>query len=157
MYYSSPFTSIIIWWCFFCSVAKLDLTLCKPMNCSMPGFPVLHCLPELCPLNQWCHPMISSCHPFSSFPQSFSASGAFPKSQLLESGGQSIGASASASVLLMNIQSWFPLEFIGLISLLSEGLSRGFSSTTVWKPQIFGVQSSLWFNSQICAWLLEKP
>ena len=68
-----------------------------------------------------------------------------------------IGASALASVFLMNIQSWFPLEFIDLISLLSEGLSRDFFSTIIWKPQVFGVQSSLCFNCQICTWLLEKP
>ena len=83
----------------------------------------------LCPLNRWCHPTISSSvAPFLSCPQSFPASGSFPMSRLLTSGGQSIRA--SASVFLMNIQGWFPLGLTGLISLLSRGLSRVFSSTT---------------------------
>ena len=102
------------------------------------------------PLNRWCHPTISSSVvPFSSCPQSFPASESFPVSRLFASGGQSIGASASASVLPMNIQRWFPLGLTGLISLLSKGLSRGFSSTTVWKPQFFSAQPSLWPNSHI--------
>ena len=91
------------------------------------------------PLSRWCHPPISSSVvPFSSYPQSFPASESFPISRLFASGGQSIGASASASVLPMSIQSWFPLGLTGLISLLSKGLSRVFSSTTVWKHQFFG-------------------
>ena len=82
------------------------------------------------PLSWWCHPAISSSVvPFSSCPQFLPASGSFPMSQLFSSGGQSIGASASASVLPMNIQGWFPLEWTGLISLLSRGLLRVFSST----------------------------
>ena len=86
-----------------------------------------------CPLIQWCHPTIaSSIAPFSSCPQSFPAWRSFPVSQLFASGGQSIGASASAWVLPMNIQGWFPLGLTGLISFLSKGLSRVFSSTTVW-------------------------
>ena len=86
-----------------------------------------------CPFSQWCHPTILSfVIPVSSFPQSFPASESFPVSQLFASGGQSIGVSASASVLPMNIQGWFPLGLTGLISLLSKGLSRVFSSTTVW-------------------------
>ena len=85
-----------------------------------------------CPLSPWCHPTISSLVvPFSSCLQSFPASGSFPKSQIFTSGGQSIGASASASVLPMNIQNWFPLGWTGWISLLSKGLSRVFSNTTV--------------------------
>ena len=108
------------------------------------------------PLSQWCHPAISSSvAPFSSCPQSFPALGSFPKNQLFTSGGQSIGASASASVLPVNIQSWFPLGFTGLI-LLSEELSRIFSGTTVWKHQFFGAQPSLWSNSRIHMWLLEN-
>ena len=92
-----------------------------------------------CPLSQWCHPTISSSvAPFSSCPQSFPASGSFPVSQLFSSRGQSIGPSVSASVPSMNIQSWFPLRLTGLISLLSTGLSRVFSSTTVQKHQFFG-------------------
>ena len=101
--------------------------------------------PNSCPLCQWCHPTISSSVPSSSSClQSLPASGAFPMSWLLASGGQSIGASASASVFPMNLQSWFPLRLICLISLLSKGLSRVFSSTTVWKHQFLGAQPSLW-------------
>ena len=91
-----------------------------------------------CLLSQWCHPSIScSVAPFSSCLQSFPASGSFPTIRLLASNGQSIGTSASASVLPMNIQGWFPLGLTGLISLQSKGLSRAFSSTTVWKNQFF--------------------
>ena len=88
--------------------------------------------------------------------QSFPASGYFTISQLLASGGQSIGALTSALVLPKNIQGWFLLGLIGLISLLSKGLWRVFSSTTVWKHQFFGSQPSLWSNSHICTWLLEN-
>ena len=106
-------------------------------------------------LSQWCHPAISSSVvPFFSCPQSLPASESFPLSQLFTSGGRSIGPSASASVLPKNIQGWFPL---GLISLLSKGLSRVLSNTTVWKHQFFGAQPSLWSNSHIHRWLLEKP
>ena len=87
--------------------------------------------------------------PFSSCPQSFPASGSSPMSQLFASGGQSIGASASASVLPMNIQGWFPLRLTGFISLESEGLSRVFCSTTVGKHQFFGTQPFLWSSSHI--------
>ena len=111
-----------------------------------------------CPLNQRCHPTISSSViPFFFCPQSFPASGSFPVSWFLTSGGQGIGASASASVRPMNIQGWFPLELAGLISLLSKGLSRVYSNTTVWKHQAFCTQLSLWSNSHIHTWLLEKP
>ena len=110
------------------------------------------------PLSQWYHPTISSSvTPFSSFPQSFPASGSFPKSRLFTSGGLSTGASASASVLSMISQGWFPLALTGLISLLSKGLLRVFSSTTVGKHQFFGAQHFLWSNSHIRTWLLEKP
>ena len=89
-----------------------------------------------CPLSQWCHPTISSSViPFSSYLQSFPASGSFQISQLFVSDGQSIGVSASASVLPMNIQDWFPLGWIGWISLLSKGLSRAFSNKK-WEYQI---------------------
>ena len=81
------------------------------------------------------------CCPFSFCLQSFSASGSFPMSQLF--GGQTTGASVSATLLPVNIQSWFPLGLVGLISLLSKRLSRPFSSTTVWRHQFFGVQPSL--------------
>ena len=106
-------------------------------------------------ISRWCHPTISSSVvPFSSCLQSFPASGSFPMSWLFTSGGQSIGA--SASVLPMNIQGWFPLGLTGLISLLSKGCSRVFSNTTVWKHQFFSSQSSLGSNSHIHTWLLEK-
>ena len=110
------------------------------------------------PLSQWYHPTISSSvTPFSSFPQSFPASGSFPKSRLFTSGGLSIGASASVSVLSMISQGWFPLALTGLISVLSKGLLKVFSSTTVGKHQFFGTQHFLWSNSHIRTWLLEKP
>ena len=106
-----------------------------------------------CPLSQWCHPTISSpVASFSSCCQSFPASGAFLVSQLFLSGGQNVGA--SATILPMNIQGWFPLGLTGLISLLSKELSRVFSSTTIWKHQFFGAQPSLWSNSHFHAWLL---
>ena len=109
-------------------------------------------------IHQWCHPTnLSSVVPFSSCLQSFLASGYFLMSQFFASGGQSIGASASASVLPMNAQDWFSLELTGWISLQSKGLSRVFSSTTVQKHQFFSVQSSLWPNSHIHTWPLEKP
>ena len=99
--------------------------------------------PYSCPLSWWCHPTISSSViPFSSCPQSFPASGSFPMSQLFTSGGQSIGVSASTSVLPMNTQDWPPLGWTGWISLQSKGLSRVFSNTTVQKHQFFGVQPS---------------
>ena len=111
-----------------------------------------------CPLSRWCHPTISSSViPFSSCLQSFPASGSFPMSQFFASGGQSIGVSDSASVVQMNIQDWFPLGLTGWISLQSKGLSRVFSNTIVQKHQFFGTQLSLWSNSHIHTWLLEKP
>ena len=103
-----------------------------------------------CPSSRWCHPTISyTAVPFSSCLKSFPASGSFPMSQFFTSGSQSIGVSASASVLPMNVQDWFPLGLTGWISLQSKGLSRVFSSTTVQKHQFFGTQLSLWFNSHI--------
>ena len=97
-----------------------------------------------CPLSPWCHPAISSSViPFSSCLQSFPASGSFQISQFFTSGGQSIGVSASASVLPMNIQDWFPLGWTSWISLQSKGLSRVFPNTTVQKHQFFGAQLSL--------------
>ena len=111
-----------------------------------------------CPSSQWCYPTISSSvTPFSSCPQSFPASRSFPVSWLFPSGGQSIGASASASALPMNTQGWFPLGCTGLISLQPKRLSRAFSSTTSQKHQFFSTQVSLWSNSHIHTWLLEKP
>ena len=129
-------------------------------DCSMSVLRVLY-LPEFaqntCSLSLWCHPTISSSIAyFSSCPQSFPASGSFPVSWIFASGGQRIGASASASVLSKNVQGWFPLGLTGLIFLLSEGLSRVFSNTTVWKHQFFSAQPFLWSNSKICTWLPEK-
>ena len=120
-----------------CSVTKSCLTLCNPMNCSRPG-----CCPSLSPwypLSQWGHPTISSSViPFSFCLQSFPASGSFPMNLLFTSVGQSIGASASASVLPMTIQGWFPLGLTGLISLLSKGLSQESSPA----PQLENINSS---------------
>ena len=100
--------------------------------------------PKPMSLGQWCHPTISSSViPFSSCPQSFPASGSFPMSQLFTSGSQSIGVSASTSVLSMNTQDWSPLGWTGYISLQSKGLSRVFSNATVQKHQFFSAQLSL--------------
>ena len=111
-----------------------------------------------CPLSQWCHPTISSSViPFSSSILSFPASGSFPTTQFFASGSQSIGASASASILPMNIQDWFPLGWTGCISLQSKGLWTVFSNTTVQKHQFFSAQLSSQSNSHIHTWLLEKP
>ena len=108
------------------------------------------------PLSWWCHPTISSfVVPFSCL-QSFPASGFFQMSQFFALRGQSIGVSDSASVLPMNIQDWYPLGWTGWISLQCKGLSRVFSNTTVQKHQFFGAQLSLWSNSHIHIWLLEK-
>ena len=107
-----------------------------------------------CPLSQWCHPTISSSViPFSSCLQSFPASGSFLMSQLFASGGQSIGA--SALVLPMNIQGWFPLGLVWFPCCPRD--SQEFSNTTVWKHQFFGAEPSLWSNSHICTWLVGKP
>ena len=103
-----------------------------------------------CPSSRWCRPTVStSVVPFSSCPPSFPAAGSFPMSQLFSLGGQNIGASASASVLPMNIQGWFPLGWTGLISLLFKGLSKIFSNTAVRKHQFFSTLPSLWSNSHI--------
>ena len=110
------------------------------------------------PLSRWCHPTISSSViPFSSCSQSFPASGAFQMSQLFSSGGQTIGVSASASVLSMNIQDWFPLGWTGWIYLQSKRLSRVLSNTTVQKHQFFSTQPSSQSNPHIHTWPLEKP
>ena len=130
------------------------------MDCSMPAFPaftISWSFLNSCPLSQWCYPTISSSvAQFFSCPQSFPASGSFQMSRLFTSDGQRIGASASASVLPVNIQGWFPLGLTGLISLWSKGLSRVFSNTTVQKHQFFSSLSSLWSNSHIHVWLPKK-
>ena len=115
----------------------------QPLGLQHARLPYPPLYPGVCsdshPLSQWCYPTISfSVTPFSSCPQSFPASGSFPMSLLFASGGWIIGASASASVLPMNIQGWFPLGWTGLISLLSKELSRVFfSRTTTWKQWFF--------------------
>ena len=113
---------------------------------------------KLMPLSQWCHPTISSSViPFSSCPQPLPASGSYPMSQLFTWGGQSIGVSASTSVLPMNTQDWSPLGWTSWISLQCKGLSRVFSNITVQKYQFFGAQLSSQSNSHIHTWPLEKP
>ena len=133
----------------FSSVAQSCPTLCNPMDGSTLGLPVHHQLPDFTQthvhwVSGWCHPTISSSDvPFTSHLQSFPSSGSFQMSQLFASGGQSNGVSASTSVLLMDTQDWSPLGWTGWISLLSKGLSRVFSNTTVQKHQFFSSQLSL--------------
>ena len=122
--------------------------LCSPVDYCTSGSSVFQCLPEFAQIHvHWVSDAIQPSHPvspFSSCSQSFPASGFFPVSRLFASGGQRIGA--SASVLPMNIQGWFPLGLTGLISLFSKGLSRAFFSNTIWKHQFFGAQPSLWIH-----------
>ena len=121
------------------------------------SFTIFQSLFKLMSIELWCYLTISPSAAFFSFClQSFPASGSFPMSWLFVSGVQSIGASALASFLSMNIQGWFPLRFTGLISSMSKGLSRVFSNPTVQKHQFFGTQLCLWFNSYIHTWLQEK-
>ena len=142
------------------SVAQLCLTLCDPMNCSTPGFPVHHELLELAQIHvHWVSDAIQPSHPLSPpllLLSIFLSIKVFSNKLALPSGGQSIGASASASVLPMNIYDWFPLGLSDLL-LLSKGFSRVTSNITVQKQQFFGTQPSSWSNSHICTWLLEKP
>ena len=145
----------------FISVAHSRLTLCDPMNCSMPGLPGI--------ISFWSSPKLLSielvmpsshfilCRPFSSCLQSILASELSPMRQLFAWGGQSIGVSGSASVLPKNSQDWSPLEWTGWIPLQSKGLSRVFSNTTVQKHQFFGAQLSSQSNSHIRTWPPEKP
>ena len=137
--------------CCCCSGAKSCPTLCDPMNCSTPGFPVLYYLPEFAQTHvhlvgdaiQPSHPLVT---PFSSCPQSFPALGSFPTSRLFKSGDESIRVPASASVLSMNIQGWFPLGLTDLISLHSKGLSsllqHNSKSSILWHTAFFMAQ--LW-------------
>ena len=146
---------------FSCSVVSDSLRPHESQHTRPPcPSPTPGVYPNSCPLSRWCHPTISSSViPYSSCPQPFPASESFPVSWLFASGGRSIGvsASASASVLPVNIQDWFPLGWTGWISLQSKGLSTVFSSTTLQKYQFFGTQPSLWSNSHICTCLLEEP
>ena len=144
----------------FSSVTQSCPTLCDSMDCSTPGLPVHHQLLGLTQTHvrrQWCHPTVSSSViPFSFCLQSFPAAGSFPMSWLFASGSQSTEVSASALVLPMNTQDWSPLGWAGWITLQSKGLSRVFSSATVWKHQFFSTQPSLWSNSHLQTRLLEK-
>ena len=145
----------------FSSVAQSRPTLWDPMNCSTPGLPVHHQLPEFTQTHvqrvgdaiQPSHPVI----PFSSCPQSLPASESFPMGQLFAWGSQSIGVSALASFLPKKSQGWSPSEWTGWISTQSKGLSRVFSNTTVKKHQFFSAQLSSQSNSHIHTWPLEKP
>ena len=110
-----------------------------------------------CPSSWCCHPNSHLCHPLLLPPSISPSIRVFSKESAFWLGSQSIGASASSSVLPMNIQDWFPLGLTGLISWQSQELSRVFSNTTVQKHQFFGIQPSLWSNSHIHTWLLEKP
>ena len=144
------------------SSAQSCLTLCNPMDCSTPSFHVHHQFPELAQTHvHQVDDAIQPSHPlWSTSPPAFNLSqhqGLFKWISSLHQVAKVIGASASASVLPMNIQDWFPLRLIGLISLQSKGLSSIFSNITVQKHQFFGSQLSLWFNSHIHTWLLEKP
>ena len=155
---------VLFWWAWPCSVQFS----CSVMSDSLWPYGLQHIRPPCpsptsgacsnsCPSSQWCYPTISSfVVPFSSCLQSFPASGSFPMSQLFKSGGQSIGVSASTSVLPLNTQDWSPLGWTGWISLQSKGLSRVFSNTTVQKHQFFSAQLSLQSKSHISTWLLEK-
>ena len=144
---------------FFYSVTKSCPTFCNPMNLQHTRLPLFFTMSqsllkfistELVMLSK--HLIL--CCPLPLLPSIFPSIRVFPMSWLFASGGQSIGA--SASVLPMSIQDWFPLGLIGLLSLLSKGLSGVFSSTTIWKHQFFGTQPSLWSTSHIRTWLLEK-
>ena len=141
-------------------VAQSCLTLCEPMDCSMPGFPVLHHLSELAQTHvHWISDSIQPSHPLSSpSPPAFNLPSfrVFSDESAFLWCGQRIGDSASASVLPMNIQGWFHLGLTGLISLQSKGLSRVFFNITVQKHQIFSTQLSLQSNSHTHTWLPEK-
>ena len=133
--------------CYCCSVAKSCLILCNPINCSTLGFRVLHSLPSFLRLRS-IESMMPSIHLILYFsllllPSIFPSIRVFSRQLAIRIRWPSIGASASASVLPMNIQHWFPLELISLVSLLSQGLSKLFPSTTLLKQQIFSPQTSL--------------
>ena len=145
----------------FSSVAQSCPTLWYPMDCSTPGFPVHHQLPELAQTHD--HRVgdaIQPSYPLSSPSPTFSLSQHQDLFKWVSSSHQVakvLGVSASASVLPMNIQDWFPLGWTGWISLQSKGLSRVFCNTALQKHQFFGAQLSLWPNSHIHTWLVEKP
>ena len=144
----------------FSSVIQSCPTLCDPTDCSTPVLSITNfqslfkfiSIESVMPSNH-----LILCRPLLFLPPIYPSIRVFSKVPVLRSGGQSMGVSASASVLSMNIQDWFPLGLSDWISLLSKGLSRVFSSTTVKKHQFFSTQLSLWSNSHIHTWLLEKP
>ena len=153
--------TVLRWVLFSCSVVSNSLWLHGLQHARLPcPSPPPGACSNSCPSSWWSHPTISSSVVIFSCLQSFSASGSFSVNQLVTSGGQSTGASASG--LPMNIQGWFPLWLTGLISLLSKRPSRGFkrvlvfSGITIQRHQFFSTQPSLWSNSHICTWLLEK-
>ena len=144
----------------FSSVAQLCPILCDPMNHSTPGLSITNSwsslkLMSIKSVMSFSH--LIFCRPLLLLPPIPPASESFPMSQLFEWSGQSIGVSASASVLPMNTQNWSPLWWTGWISLQSKGLPRVFSNTTVKKHQFFSTQLFLQSNSHIHTWLLEKP
>ena len=152
--------SCILGHCCCFSVAKSCPTLCDPLDCNTPGSPVPHYIQVFAQIH--IHSVLLSnhlilCHPLLLLPSIFPSIRVFSMSRLFVSGGQSIGASASVSILPVNIQSWFPLGLTGLISLLSNGLSGVFSGTTVRKHHFFSALPSLWSNSHNRTGLLEKP
>ena len=161
--WSLQFLMMLPW--FRCPVQFSSSVVCDslpPHGLQHPRLPCLSPTPKVysnsCSLSWWCHPTISSSVvPFSSCLPSFPASGSFRMSQFFTSGGQRIGVSASASVLPMNIQDWFFLEWTGWISFQSKGLSRVFSNTTIQKHQFISAQPSLWSGSHIHTWLVGKP
>ena len=147
MYFCELYILLCVLCC--CSDTKLCLTLCNPINCSMPGYSVLHCFLEFAQIRvHLTDDAIQPSHTFSSCPQSFSASGSFPMSWLFTSDKE----------LELQLQyqyfQWIfsvdPLGLTGLIFLLSKGFSRVFSSTTIWKHQFFSAQPSLLSNSHVC-------
>ena len=137
------------------------MSVCDPMDCNLPVFPVLHYLPEFARIHiHWISDAIQPSHPLSSpSPPAFSLSQrqGFFYELTVHIRWPSFGASASASVLPINIQGWSPLGLTGLLSLVSNGLSRVFSSTTVQKGRFFGAQPSLEAKSHSHTWPLEKP
>ena len=143
-----------------CSVAQSCLTLCDPMDCSTPDCPVFHYFEFAQTHAHWVDDTIQPSHPLSSpSPPAFNLSqhqGLFQRVSSLHQLTKVLEFQLSASVLPMNIQGWLPLELIGLISLQSNILSRVFSNTTIQKHQFFSTQPSLWSNSHIYTWLLEK-
>ena len=151
---------------FKCTKAKFKVIVqcpnfCEPLDCTTPDFPVLHCLPKFAQphvhqVGDAIPSISSSVIPFSSCPQSLPASGSFSMSQLF-AWSQRFSVSVSAFVLPMNTQDWSPLGWTGWVSVLSKGLSRVFSNTTVQKHQFFSAQLSSQSTSHIHTWPLEKP